>query len=60
MKYFSDKCGPKLMPDLNEEFSGDFFEIENAYAQTELAGGPISKRIVESRADLSHLKSTPL
>jgi len=59
MKYFSDKCGPKLRPSLNGEFADDFFEMENAYAQTELAGGPISLRIIESRADLSHLKSMP-
>jgi|GEM_PF-3367719 len=60
MKCFSDKCGSKMCPNFTAEFAGDFFEVENAYAETVLAGGPISKRIMESRADLSHLKSVPL
>ena len=59
MKYFSDKGVPKMRPDFMEEFTTDFFEIENAYAQTELAGGTISQRIIESRDDLTMLKGTP-
>ena len=38
-----------MQPQLNEEFADDFFEIENAYAQIEIAGGAISKRLLESR-----------
>jgi len=51
MKYFSDKGTPKMGFWFSDEFADDYFEIENAYAQTELAGGPISQRIIESRND---------
>ena len=48
MKYFSDKGTPRMRPAFSDEFADDFFEIEDAYAKTELAGGPISQRIIES------------
>jgi len=53
MKYFSDKGTPRMRPCFSEEFADDFFEIEEAYARTELAGGSITQRIVESKEDLS-------
>jgi len=60
MKYFSDKCGPKMTSNFSGEFAAEFFEIENAYVQTELAGGPISQKVIDSKADLAHIKSVPL
>jgi len=60
MKYFSDKGTPRMRPGFSEEFADDFFEIEEAYARTELAGGPISQRIIESRDDMSALKNSSL
>jgi len=48
MKYFSDKGTPRMRPLFTEEFADDFFEIEDAYVRTELAGGPISRKIIES------------
>jgi len=53
MKYFSDKGTPRMRPLFSDEFADDFFEIENAYAQVELAGGPISQRIIESQEDIA-------
>ena len=53
MKYFSNKGTPRMRPCFTEEFADDFFEIEDAYARTELAGGPISQRIIESQEDQS-------
>jgi len=43
----------KMHPGYNDEFADVFFEIENAYIQTELAGGPISQRIIESRENIA-------
>jgi len=53
MKFFSDKGTPRMHPCFNDEFAGDYFEIENAYTQTEIAGGSISQKIIESREDLA-------
>ena len=53
MKYFSDKGKPKMHPRPIEEFADDFFEIEDAYAQIEIAGGAISKRLLESGDNVS-------
>jgi len=60
MKYFSDKGTPRMRPCFSEEFADDFFEIEEAYARTELAGGPISRRIIESRDDMSVVEKSSL
>jgi len=60
MKYFSDKGIPKMRPCFNEEFADDFFEIEEAYTRTELAGGSISQRIIESRDATPGLKKSLL
>ena len=60
MKYYSDKGTPRMCSCCSEEFAGDFFEIENAYARTELAGGPISQRIIESREDIAIGGTCPL
>lgn len=57
MVHFSDKCTAKMSAGLTSEFAGDFFEIENAYVQTDLAGGSISKRITQTKADLINNKS---
>ena len=51
MKLFSDKGNPRMRPCFSEEFADDFFEIEEAYARTEILGGLISQRIIESRSD---------
>ena len=53
MKYFSDKGTPRMRLCFNDEFAGDYFEIEDAFAQTEIAGGRISQKIIESREDLA-------
>jgi len=53
MKYFSDKGTPRMRPLFSEEFADDFFEIEEAYARTELAGGSISQKIIESRESMA-------
>ena len=53
MKYFSNKPTPRIRPCFSEEFADDFFEIEEGYAQTELAGGPISQRIIEAQEDIA-------
>ena len=53
MKYFSDKGTPRISPCLCEEFADDFFEIEEGYVRTELAGGPISRRIIEAQEDIA-------
>ncbi|MCL1990680.1 MAG: hypothetical protein FWG67_07310 [Defluviitaleaceae bacterium] len=60
MKYFSDKCGPKMTVHLHEEFADDFFEIEDIYAKTELAGGPITQSVIKSKDDMNPLKNMPL
>jgi len=59
MKYFSDKGYPKMRPLISEEFADDFFEIEEAYARTEVMGGSISRKIIESRGDTS-VNESPL
>ena len=51
MKFFSDKGTPRMRPHFTGEFADDFFEIEDAYARTEIAGGPICRRIIESQRD---------
>lgn len=53
MKYFSDKGKAKMHPQSATEFADDFFEIEDAYAQIEIAGGAISKRLLESKDNVS-------
>ena len=53
MKYFSNKGTPRIRPLFSEEFADDFFEIEEAYARTELAGGSISQRIIESQENIA-------
>ena len=60
MKYFSDKGTPRMRSCFSEEFADDFFEIEEAYARTELAGGPISQRIIESKEAMSGSKKSLL
>ena len=60
MKYFSDKGTPRMRPCFSEEFADDFFEIEDAYARTEIAGGPISQRIIESRDERSVIDKSSL
>lgn len=52
MKYYSDKCSAKISHGFTSEFADDFFEIENAYIQTELMGGQISKKIIDSKTDI--------
>ena len=59
MKLYSDK-GKKLHPDLTEEFADDFFEIENDFLRTEIAGGPITRRISEEYEAMSVLENFPL
>ena len=60
MKFFSDKGTPRMCPCFNDEFAGDYFEIEDAFAKTEIAGGTISQRIIESREDLAIGGTDPL
>ena len=60
MKYFSDKGTLRMRPHFTEEFADDFFEIEEAYARTELAGGSISQRIIESRDMVAGPKKSSL
>jgi len=48
MKYFSDKGTPALRFDNLLEFADDFWPEEDAYARIGLAGGVISRRIVDA------------
>lgn len=48
MKYFSTKGQPLMRTPYETEFAGDFFETEATYAITEILGGTVAKRIVET------------
>lgn len=47
MKYFSDKGPGRLHPSFSAEFADDFLPIETELVRAGLAGGAISKRIIE-------------
>ena len=53
MKFFSDKGTPRMRPCFSEEFADDFFEIEEGYVRTELAGGSISQRIIQAQEEIT-------
>jgi len=53
MKYFSDKGTPRMHPGFTTEFADDFFLIEEAYVRTEIAGGPVSQRIIDALAEMT-------
>ena len=59
MKLYSDK-DKKLHPTFTEAFADEFFEIENDFLRTEIAGGPITRRISEAYEEMSLLESLPL
>jgi len=59
MKLFSDKGKPMVRPGFMEEFSNDFGEIEHAYAQKELAGGAISRRVDKARIEAGSQDGIP-
>ena len=48
MKLYRDK-NKKLHPEFTEEFADEFFEIESHFLRTEIAGGPITRRINEAQ-----------
>ena len=48
MKYFSEKGMPVMRFDNLLEFADDFFAVEDAYTQVGMAGGVISKRIIDA------------
>ena len=59
MKYFSDKGLANMPIDMTSEFTTDFFEFENAFGKTELAGGTISQKIIETHHQLIKKKNMP-
>ena len=58
MKLYSDRNKNKY-PEYAEEFAEDFFEIEYNALRTEIAGGPITRRISEESEDMSVLENFP-
>lgn len=52
MKLYTDKNKQKH-PEYAEEFAEEFFEIENDALRTEIAGGPITRRINEEYEAMS-------
>ena len=47
MKYFSDKGAGRMQPNFSVEFADEFLPIEEEHARVGLAGGAVSKRIIE-------------
>ena len=56
MKLFSNR-NKKLHFDFTEEFTEDFYEIENDFLLTEIAGGPITRRVNDEFEEMSVLEN---
>jgi len=58
MKYYSNKGMPKFRPDMDDEFAEDFILTGDDYVQNAIAGGAISRRIIDAQGKINQEKST--
>ena len=52
MKYFSEQGNKRTQSNFTAEFADDFWVIEETLAQTAIAGGVISKRIIDTANEI--------